>query len=570
MTIHEVAGRTSRPSPLPGLVRRAGGRSRADLLLAAGMVVSAVVGRADLWFLLVIVLLSRMLSSPRRSVLSCVPAAALLPSAGVIACLTAASLLGLRLLSSTTASRLFLVAVSVGVVLFLQGGREKGPLASGSELLASLPAGVVLLLGAWMSRRSLTDAVGGLLLGWDNGAHILYSGEIARSGELSYDARPYPRGLHALVALFATARGRLTPTPDSFEALLRTQSLTVWVLFALLTLTVALTALRLSALRSLPSPLATTAALAAGLTALSPYFFSFTMQYGFETTIAVALVLAVLSLELLQSRTQHVLVLVGAAAVTATAHTYQLLLPVAALPLIVEGVRLLQRRPTGWVAVAAASSLLLLTAVPPSWAVVRDAGVAVVAVPGAAAGLPVAWLLAGLAAATWLTCSRRREPFLMSCMVLALLASALVSAWLSGASLEDYYPRKLLWHVAMLTVPITCVAGAVLLRELTSQTAALFVRVLGGAAGGFVVFVLTVLAVPGPYMAVSGGWTVPGDVVGVLMHPEDEERLCALDSEFARQVGFRMLAFYGGPEPPLAALPPCPTPPAVRDSTGPA
>jgi hypothetical protein len=70
------------------------------------------------------------------------------------------------------------------------------------------------------------------------------------------------------------------------------------------------------------------------------------------------------------------------------------------------------------------------------------------------------------------------------------------------------------------------------------------------------------LAVPGPYLAVGGGWDVGEETVSVLMHPDDERAICSLDSEFGRQVAFRMLSFYGAPAPSLGALPPCPTRPS--------
>lgn len=535
--------------------------ARIDLGLAMSMGLVAALGRADLWLLLAVVLLSRMLGGPRHSALACLPAATLLVSAGLVAVLTSAGLFGLQLLSSTAQIRLLLCGLSLAAVAAILR-RPVAPVrtAHPSELIACLPGGIVLLLGAFLSRLPLRDAVGGLLLGWDNGAHVLYSAEIAHSGELDYEARSYPRGLHALIALVVTARGPLALTPDSLERLMRTQSFAVWVLFGLLSCTVALATLRLATLRSLPGAVGTATAVCAGLATLSPFFFSFTMQYGFETTIAVALVLAIASLELLQRRAQPTTVLVvAAAAATTTAHTYQVLLPVVALPLLVAAIRLLQRRPGGWQVACSIALVLLLTALPPIWGVVTQTGVAAVAIPGAAAGLPVFFLVTGVLATVWLATGGRRRVQVLAMMVLVVVAIALGSAWWSGASLASYYPRKMLWHAALLSLPMLSVATAAVLLGFTHRTRRIpFVRILGGAVAGFTAVVLVVLAVPGPYMAVSGGWTVPGDVVGVLMHPEDEQRVCSLDSEFARQVGFRMLSYYGGPEPVQGALPSCP------------
>ncbi len=531
------------------------------LIVTAG--VAAAAGWAGIWLALAVMILSRALAGRPRSVLASMPAAALLTAALLVAVLTAASAVGVPVLSSAAGTRLMLglLSTAAGAAVACRRSPRAG-LANRSEMMACAPAGTLLVLGALLSRQDLPDAVGGFLIGWDNGAHALYSAEIARAGELSYEDRSYPRGLHAIVALVLTARRPLAMTPASFEDLLRVQSLTVWVLFSLLACTVALTTLRLGALQRFPAPLAVTAGVGAGLATLSPYFFGFTMKFGFETSIAVALVLAVVTLELLQGRGASRTLLITAAGVLLTAHTYQLLLPVVAVPLLAAGVTLLRHQRRAWPLTLGLAAALILTAGPPVWAVARNEGVAAVATPGATAGLPLFWVLAGALSAIWLAAIRVRHARLLASMVLVVIATALCSAWLSGATLSSYYPRKLFWHAAVLALPMLVVVATSALLGFTRWTRHVpVIRILSGAVGGFTMIVLAFLAVPGPYMAVSGGWNVPGDVAGVLMHPEEPERICVLNTEFGRQVAFRMQAFYGAPEPSLGALPPCPAGP---------
>jgi hypothetical protein len=553
--------------------RVAPGRARSSPLLrpAAAVVALAALaasGHAAAWLSAVTLLVAYRLSDRRHSVLACLPAAVLACAVGLVAVLTLAGELELQILSSSDASRALLAALSLTLVpLLVPRRRMAGRWAERGEVVACLPAVALAVVGAWLGRQALPDAVGGMLVGWDSGAHTLASAAMARTGDLSYDANAYPRGLHALVSLVVNARGALEATPEHLGLLLRTQSAAVWVLHVLLTATVALVTLRLGLLRQLTARTATATALGAGLLTLSPFVFNFTMVYGFHTSIALALVLATVTLELLSRRAPEISTVLLAAAVTATAHTYQLALPVVAVPLLLRVVTLARAGSVGW-PVLAAGVPLALAAWPPAWSVVVNTGVGTVGADGVAGPLPTVLLWLGLGCTAWLGW-RCPEPWarLLASTVLALLAVAVVSAWLAGASLDDYYPRKLLWHVVVLTLPVTATAlaaGLLRLRERTRDVA--FVRLSSTAGTILVAIVVTALAVPGPYMAASGGWSLPSGVVTALVHPEDERVACSLESKFARQVVFRLLHFYepvpAPPPPTVALLPDCPEPPS--------
>lgn len=551
----------------------ADGRVQSRVPVAVGAAVAAafaVSGHAAVWLLVVSLLVAHRLSDRRHSVLVCVPAAVLASATSLVVVLTLAGELELHVLSSSAASRALLAALGLALVpLLVRRDGAPGRWAERSEVLACLPAAALALVGAWLGRQALPHAVGGMLVGWDSGAHTLASAALARTGDLSYDVNAYPRGLHALVALVISARGPLQATPEHLELLLRTQSSAVWVLHVLLTATVALATLRMGVLRRLSRRAAAITALGAGLLTLSPFVFSFTMMYGFQTSIALALVLATVTLELLTRRPPALSTVLLAAAVTATAHTYQLALPVVAVPLLVKFVALLRTGAASWPVVWAAGAPLALAGWPPAWSVVVNTGVGTVGAEGVAGPLPTVLLVVGLACTGWLGWWNRHDwARSLVWTVLAMLVVAVTSAWLAGASLDDYYPRKLLWHVALLTVPVTATALASGLLRLASRTSDVpFLRLSSATGTILIALAVTALAVPGPYMAASGGWSLPSGVVTALVHAEDERAACELDSKFARQVVFRLLYFYepvpAPPPPTVGLLPDCPRAPSA-------
>ena len=566
------------PSPAPVAARRWSTaatmtfRLPTAAALLALVMTTAALGRADAWFVVVAIVVALALSDRQHSVLASAPAAVLVTATCLLVVLVFSGSAGLSVLASTPRSRALLAVV--GLVLTLatltRGPDRRGRLAGRDELVVCLPAALLLMLGAWLNQQELSLAVGGLLSGWDSGAHVLAAGALARTGDLSYDADAYPRGLHALVALFVTAEGPLHASPGGFERLLLTQSMFVWGLHSMVSATVALGTLRLSVLRGLAPGIAAATAMTAGLATLTPSFFNFTMMYGFHTTVALAFVLAVVSLEVLSARGPALGTALLAIALTAAAHTYQFAMPVVAFVLVMTGVRLLRTGARSQIlAVVIGAVPLALAAWPPAWSVLVNTGVATASANGAAGPLPAMWLAVGVASTALLARKADRGTRSLVAMVSCLVLVTVSTAWLAGASLTDYYPRKLLWHVALLTVPLTAVAGATALRRLAGRTKEVpFARITTPAVVILIGLAVTALAVPGPYMATSGRWSVADQVVVAIMHPHDEDALCTVDSKFDRQIGFRLLGFYAPvattPPPTQATLPQCAQGPTVE------
>jgi hypothetical protein len=555
------------PSPHPRLTWLASGRTP-YVGLAAATVVLAAAGRADAWFLAACLVVARLLSRRRHTVLSNLPAAVLVVASAVMALLTVAGLLELPVLASVLQTRAVLLTASVAlVVVTLRTQWEAGcRFAERRELLACAPAAVLLAVGAWSARRPVDGAVNAFLVGWDNGAHVLASAEIGRSGSLSYTDSPYPRGVHALVALVVSARGPLEVTPQLLESFLRTHAALVWLLYALLSATVALTALRLNESRGIAPRTATVSALTAGLATLAPGFFRYTFFFGFLTTLAVAVILAVVSLEMVSRQSPDRSFVLLAAAVAATAHTYQLALPALSAPFLVGAALLLRDKRSHRRSSVILSAPLLLLALPPAWSVVQNVGVETVAdgaTADAIAPLLSFWLATGAVAVLYVL---HRPPVrgarTVAGMVVLCWMAALVTSWSAGTPVTAHYPAKLLWHSSLLAVPLVIhVATRALNRLHSAARRTPFVRLLPTAVTTVGLVMAVAFAVPAPYMAASGGWDAPGDPASVLMRPQDRAATCELDSEYARKIAFRLLYFYrdspNPPPPEVGLLPVC-------------
>ncbi len=548
--------------------RRALRSDHVNWALCLAAVLAATGGRTGSWCSIAVLLLARRISDRSNSVLSNMPTAALVVATFLVAVLTVADLLGLTLLASTTQSRaLLLVTTLVGVAAVLLGGRPSAaPLANKRELLACAPASGLLLVAVWLSQQPTAFALSSFLLSWDNGAHVLSSSAIGRSGTLSYSDDGYPRGLHALVALHVTSTGPVAVTPPLLERFLLTQSFLTWVLFTFLSATVGLVTLRLlDHRRSMPSTAVGAAGFVAGLAVLTPSFLGFTMVFGFETTIAVGFVLAVVSLELLRERHPLRESLMATAAFVATAHTYQLALPVVAVPLLAAGLRLVLVRPAHWAVGMGACLLLLSTAIPPALSVLRTIGVGAVGTHGELAPLPQALLVTGLASTLWLLAtSRRASALVFAVMALTFVASALAMAAVGDTDLDDYYPTKMLWHAALLTLPLLASIGAQMLHTWARFTRSIpFVRLTSVSVALCAALLVGAAAIHGTYLAVTTG--IPGDPLAAVLHPEDEAAACMLESGHARKVAVRLLYFYRAdptpPPPHIGELPPCPAGP---------
>lgn len=538
--------------------------------LALTLLLSASSGRAGWWFLTSTLILALALMGPRRTLLAALPGSVVLSACLIIAGLVVADAVGAAPLASATHTRVLLLLLSAALLPLLRG-RPTLSLASVArrcEVCACLPSVALLVVTVILAAQALPTAANGLLTGWDNGAHLLSAAQIQRAGGLSYDVDAYPRGLHALVALAVAARADAEVTPALLAVFLQTYAVIFWLLYVLFSAVVSLTALAVAEVLKLPARQATVVAAAAGLATLTPGFFRFTFVYGFATSVALAFLLGVASLEVMTTRLSAAGLPVLGGTVMATAHSWQLALPLAAVPLLLS-CRHAGRWGAADRAALAICLIFLAMAAPPMIAVIQRIGPSAVAMSGELDPLPTGWFAAGIAAALWFLLRRAQAGRLRTMASMVLLASAMGAACaaMAGVGLDSYYPRKVLWHAAALSLPLSAgLAGLLYISGKRRLSTTFVLRFSALPVGAVALLSLAVLGVIGPYLAASGGWNVPDDVVGALLQPQDELSACRLESDYARRVTYRVLNFYESdaqaPPPTQGPLPTCPSPPS--------
>ena len=448
----------------------------------------------------------------------------LVVTAVLVALMAAAEPLGWRPLRSTTTSLALLVVLAllaVAVHRWLRRGRS-GAAPWPHLLLVAVPA--LLVAGYAVAVRVLpAGARDEWYLGGDHVRHLVMTAEEQATGVLSYGVESYPRAWHTVSALVWSAAG-LRPQ-DSVLAVIDLSALLAWLLSAGVALTTAVLAASLGARTGLSGRAAAAAGLVAGSVTLWPSFQANYQALGLEASLVAGCVLAVvLRSQLLDPSGARGLV-VAAAGWVAVAHTWQLLLPVVGLAALRSALGVARRHGRRGVAGGVLAAVAALAA---SWpaleAVVTRVGVQ--HATDADIVSPVPWLVLALGlVAGGVVAVRAGDRGVWWVVALAVLpaVTGIVLAAYVGITPDTYYPSKLLWHTAALSLaPLAVGAVAVAVRlQGASFRGSSSLRVVGG---GTLALVL-VYALLGPAGAFVGAWsTTDGATVLRLVSAPDAGR----------------------------------------------
>ena len=486
-------------TPVRPAAQRVTRQRRALVLVALAGVACAGFGAVVPWSLLALTLWA--LSWPgTRSRLAALPPASLCMALSAVVLGLGAEVFDFSV-GGTVAARLALAALLAPPVVL---GFVRSPswhATDAAEWAAALPA--MLLVGLAVAVRLLPGwyLTDWLLLGNDSIEHVLYVGKVQQAGGLDYAADAYPTGIHQLIALLVSAGGGRSRSPAGLLAALQITATTTWCIYAVMTVGLGLAAVALSRRIGLAGRAAALAGATAGAVALTGPFFTFSMAFGFVTTVGLGAVLAVIMSELARGKGSSVTVLLVATALTA--HVWQLAWPLAVLAaLLAVAAGGFARQSMGRAALGGLVTGAL--SAPALFAVSSQVPVAAISAPGALATLSPVWTAFAAAAALWLSVlALSRAPLRpLALFVLGCFCFALLVGWRSG-SLMGYYPRKLLWHAVLLAVPLVCVAAVAGFDQLLERAGR-----KGLMKHPAPLLTLVLLAcLPTPFIAASGGWT---------------------------------------------------------------
>ena len=320
--------------------------------------------------------------------------------------------------------------------------------ATRPELASGIPAGLLVAIAGVTSVLPLAQGSGWYVAGGsDNLTHLVFALRRGQTGFLDYAIDAYPGAWASAMALLATAStSSVEPSPELLYGWVRTESASVWLLFATLSLAVGFAAQQLASRAPSLHRQASFLGFGAAATLLGSAFWGFTVPFGFQTHILATLAVVVGVLEVSTPRPQPmravwVLTLCG----TVAAHSWTL----AAAYLIAPwswAVWCAMREPGRRLrtALALCAAAAALSVGPLVFALSTQVGVSRAAVYGAAAAAPVTWVVGGLLsnAALWRWGGLAAIPLAASALGLACTVALTVHV---GASLADYYPSKMLW-----------------------------------------------------------------------------------------------------------------------------
>ena len=303
-------------------------------------------------------------------------------------------------------------------------------------------------------------------IGGDNVRHVGLVAELVAIGDLSYSDNAYPRAWHSALSLIWLV-GDKELDEGSFQSFIALNATATWFLFALLVLATGnLAAALVKGMRPSRELLASGCAFVAGCWLMTPRFMADTLALGFQTTLLASVVLAVAARECVidrKDRLHSFAVLV--AMVVLMAHTWQLLVPVVALPAVVVGWRLINAGRRTVVVALVLTTAAAVIGLPPVLAAFTGPGVGAAAAPGVSnvPGWPV--LLVSSAAAAFVASKLPgRNALATVALVFTPTLGAALIAILLDVSISSYYPSKLLWHTVALglsflaTLSVTAVA----------------------------------------------------------------------------------------------------------------
>ena len=355
-----------------------------------------------------------------------------------------------------------LTVMAVALPWFAQGCRLDWEEPGRSVLLASMPGVflvlVIILAGWWpLSERAEW------FFGGDHVRHLVYVAQLRVDGVMDYSTNAYPRAWHSLIALVWSSSGQPSGPPNVHGViqLISLMSTGVWLLHALLTLTVGQLGAALGRRAGLAAKPAGMAGLIAGCITLWPSFLSNYQILGFENSIVAAVLLSVSARELLERPSSLQALATTAAVAAVMAHVWQLLLPVAALGFALSALAVARRNPGHTIWVSFVGLVTVAVAWPGISAVVTRVGLGS-AVNGSVPSplplvvLPLSFLSLAILAFKFRT-DRRVLGF--AGLVGAAAGGALAVAAMIGTPVTQYYPSKMLWTAAVLCLaPLGVVA----------------------------------------------------------------------------------------------------------------
>lgn len=391
--------------------------------------------------------------------------------------LTAAILSGLLattlqvdLLASPAAVQVSLLSLAVCAAAGAgRGLRHRAPApTTKAERWSWAPAWAAALLGLLQVSRD------GLAASWSLGSsdpaqHVLFLGEIQRSGMLDYGAEAYPRAVHMLLALVASPAARPAGSAEQLVGDLQLYAAATWLSMALVLCAAAGVTHRLGALLDMSRHSAAVAALVVCLPLLLSN--ATVATYVYMGAAPALLSLAVLWLSVMlglghEGVRAPVAVAAAALSLLLLAHLWQalVLVPLAAgVALALRGPvsRLGGLRPLGgpraWWTVIAACAVLVPAAAVPVLGIQSRGGVSLAGIPGELT--PVPWVLLGFAllcAVPLLGHWRDAGVRLLlgtAAGLLAVIAVLVIGAG-EGLDFTQYYPSKAAWYLAVLLAPL--------------------------------------------------------------------------------------------------------------------
>lgn len=528
------------PSQPTLLQRSSGSRSLAAALAslpALAAAVAALVGAGELALALVVVSVALQLGGAWRGVVVNLPAAVLVVMTGLVTVAQLCAIPSWPLLGSPNAARgvLVMAAVALAVLSWLRrpvGERDRwsaaarqpgSPSWQGFSWLPVIPGALMAACGVAALLLPLPRQVG-WFLGGDNVRHLWLVAEEASRGYLDYSVQTSPRSWHTVVVTaWRASNGELDGA--GLVSLVTTMATSLWFGYAVLVLTLGLTAQRVARRLAVPARGAAVTGLVVGCATCWPTFMGNYLVLGFETAIICAVILATAFLELVSHPGRGRSVILTAAACAMVAHTWQLLLPAAGCAFLGASWAYLRpaRTVARWRLVAATAVVALLVSWPSLRALFVDVGFARASIQGVPAPPMGLWLPLSLVGAALALVVTRDLP--VRVLAVASVGSAVLAvlvAWRAGVPLTHYYPRKMLWQATLLGLPPTAAVGALGLHRLAvrrpgprpeAEGAGRFHGVLR-PLGASMVVVFVALSSVFPILATAGSWNhVDGSAV---------------------------------------------------------
>jgi hypothetical protein len=400
-----------------------------------------------------------------RSVVDAIPlaAAAVLVSAVVVGMVAEATPLDLA--ARGTATAVLAGGLAAATVVAALGARRARLSWADGRAVAMVPAALVgiVLLGAMSAgERASTFVQGG-----DHVAHAAIAADLADHGDTRYfddwDYKGYPVAAHQLAAIMLRADDREDPSLRAVVGMLAGVEAAAYVVLVAASGSLVAALLRAAGRDEVSLAFAGGAIVAMVLVLHS--FYAFTVGYGFLASIVAAALFVLAPLEAIRLRTKPDLLCMSLAVVAlAMAHTYQVGAPVVAAAFVPGAWRAWRR---GWRparATVVAVGLAFVASTVPGWSILYHRGTDHIEVAGSVAPLPTTGAVAVFVAATVLVvgATRRRvmsiDATLASLAAGAALVVALAASAGGGWQELAYYPRKALWHLVAVAVPVLVAA----------------------------------------------------------------------------------------------------------------